>query len=106
VARNRNRLMTAFRKVLRLAHNRWVNLITGIVLLVTALFELSVTAIEDALGFTIEVHHGVLIYAIVQVVRALHGTAEGVEGLEKVADVVEPQGGASPHGHNHPPHGS
>ncbi len=60
-----------------------VKLITGIVLLVSGVLELSDSALEKLFGIDLRIHHGIIIFAITKV---LGSVAEILEGSEKVSN--------------------
>lgn len=62
----------------------------GAVLLVTGLFELADTALEQALGIHVGAHHGVIVWGIAQMLRGLSAvTTEVTHVRQGVRDVTE-----------------
>ncbi|PRQ02385.1 hypothetical protein ENSA5_23120 [Enhygromyxa salina] len=62
----------------RISTSPYMNLFAGLALLVTSGAE-TVTSFEEGIG----VHHGVLVYALVQVVKVFPELFEGLEGIHE-----------------------
>lgn len=63
----------------KFVENAWVNLMTGMVLLTTSAFEI-VRTLEEA---TVGAHHGIGVFAVVQIFKALPHVVHGAEGIAK-----------------------
>ncbi len=63
----------------KIAQSPYLNILAGIVLLLTAGYEVVTSIEEELLG----AHHGVFFYAIVSIFRCLPEFMHGIEDLEK-----------------------
>jgi hypothetical protein len=69
----------------------YTRLAIGGILISSAILDMADLAIEHALGIHVEVEHGMIIFGVFTVARALHDVAEGMElvGLEKKAEELK-----------------
>lgn len=65
------------RKLAQLLENAWVHLVSGVILLLTAGMEIFRTLEADVLG----AHHGVTVFAILQILRYIPDVVHGTEQL-------------------------
>ena len=68
------------KKLAQLLENAWVHLMSGVILLLTAGLETIRTLEDEALG----AHHGVTVFAVIQVLRYLPDVVHGAEQLNRV----------------------
>lgn len=69
-----------FRKLAKMLENAWVHLVSGVILLVSAGMETISTLEEGAIG----AHHGVTIFAVLQILRYIPDVVHGAEQLGRV----------------------
>ena len=69
-----------------IAHHPYLNLLSGLVLLLTAGREILVT-VEEGVG----AHHGVAVFGALQVLKSLPELMHGVEGVTKFSENHRPQ---------------
>ena len=73
----------------RIIKSPYTTLTTALILLVSGIFEVSETVLEDILQMEIRAHHGVLLFALVQIFVAIEHILSGLEGIEKVEEIEE-----------------
>ena len=71
------------RALASVAHSPYVNVVAGIILIVTAILDLADTGIERLLGTDVHVAHGLIAAGIAQVLQALPPLVTGAERLSK-----------------------
>jgi hypothetical protein len=66
----------------------YTRIAVGLILISSAVLDMADLAIERALGFELGIEHGMVIFGVFTVARALHDVADGLElvGLEKEMD--------------------
>ena len=69
----------------RLVHHPWFTLLTGVLLLAAGVLEMLEELVED-FGSVFQMHHAVLLFGALTVVRAVVEIAEGTERLGEVAE--------------------
>lgn len=79
------RIPESVRKLIR---SPYTSITTGGILLVSGLFESAETALEKILDVEIESYMGIIIFAVVQILKAMTDVFEGLERLE-VAEMEE-----------------
>jgi len=63
----------------RIVENRWLNLLVAIVLAATALSELGESLWDDLISGNVRGHHGVFLYAVLAVLKAIPDLFEASE---------------------------
>ncbi len=59
------------RRIARFVHNPWVDFVLGSLLVVTGFAEVGGSLIYDLSHFNLRIHHGVMLFGIVTMVKAL-----------------------------------
>jgi len=72
----------------KIVQSPFVNLLAGVILVITAGAEV----IENWGTFEIGAHHGVAIFGLLQILKALPEVMEGLEEIEKARRNKEPEG--------------
>lgn len=67
-------------KLAEIVENPWVNLVSGLILIITAGSEIVKTLDEGGLG----AHHGVAVFGLVQVIQCLPHILHGTEQVSKI----------------------
>lgn len=70
------------RLITRIAHHPYLNLLSGLVLLITASHEILIS-LEEGIG----THHGIAIFGAVQIIKSLPELMHGAEGLARYGEV-------------------
>lgn len=68
-------------KLKKIAENPWINLISGLILLITSGNEILKTIGEGGIG----THHGVAFFGLVQVIQFLPHILHGTEQVSKIS---------------------
>jgi hypothetical protein len=76
------------RKVKRFVGDPRVQLTTGLILIATGVLEIFESAFVEMFGWSVGVHHGVMVFGTVQVLYALTEILEGFENIE-IAELSE-----------------
>ncbi|MBL6957394.1 MAG: hypothetical protein ISR52_00305 [Rhodospirillales bacterium] len=66
-------------KIEAVAHNPYLNVIVGVVLLLTGLAEAGETLTDDLSGLNFGAHHGVMIFGFVHAFKSLPAIVLGIE---------------------------
>ena len=61
----------------RVVFSRYTNLVMGLVLVLTGIFELFHDVLTDFFGVSIRVHHGIILYGLYQVIQSLVAVIQG-----------------------------
>jgi hypothetical protein len=64
----------------KIIHSPYLSIFAGVILLLTAGYE-TVTTLEN---FTIGAHHGILLYSLVHIAKAIPEIKEGVGQIESI----------------------
>ena len=72
-------------KLKRIVENPYLNIIVGLLFLYSGLSE-TVHEFEGFANFEIGAHHGVIIFAILNILKTLPDLFEGLEYIEKVGE--------------------
>ncbi len=70
----------------RFVKNPYVNIVVGILFLFSGVYE-TVRELKELEGFRIGVHHGVILFSLLQILKTVPDFFEGMEYIEEV--VVE-----------------
>ena len=73
------------RLITRIAHHPYLNLFSGLVLLITASHEI-LLSIHEGIG----THHGIAIFGAVQLIKSLPELMHGAEGVAKFGETSSP----------------
>jgi hypothetical protein len=73
----------SFRKIARIAHSPVVEVITGLVLVGSAIVEMFSATLEKLLNFHLGLEHGVLALGVLHMLKALPGLLEGISKIEE-----------------------
>ncbi len=71
------------RLITRIAHHPYLNLFSGLVLLITASHEILLSLHE---GKGIASHHGIAVLGVVQIIKSLPELMHGAEGIAKYSE--------------------
>lgn len=69
----------------RIVKNPYINIVVGILFLYSGISE-TVHELKEAEGFKIGAHHGVIIFAILQIFKTVPDFFEGLEYIEEVGE--------------------
>lgn len=69
----------------RITENPYLDLFSGLVLLMTSAYQTITTLGHAGLG----VHHGILVFSIVQIIKAVPEITRGLSELEKANEIFE-----------------
>jgi hypothetical protein len=79
----------------KVASNPLLNLLAGLILLVTGLIECAASICGGWFDIPVGSHHGVILFALLQITKALPDTLKGINFLEVAGDVPK-SGDAAP----------
>ena len=68
----------------QIVQSPYLNLLSGLILLATAAYEIVVTADEAVLG----VSHGILVFSLVQVIKVLPDIMHGLSEIKEADDLI------------------
>ncbi len=71
----------SIRTLRRIVKNPYVNIVVGLLLLYSGINE-TVRELKELDGFRIGVHHGIILFSILQILRAVPDFFEGLEHFE------------------------
>lgn len=66
----------------------YLNLLSGLVLLVTSGYEIAVTVDGAVIG----ARHGILIFSLIQILKTLPEVMHGLEQVQEVDEIIEERG--------------
>lgn len=72
----------------KMIRSPYTSIVTGLILLASGIFESTETALEKLFNIEIESYMGVIVFAVVQILKAITDVLEGLEKLE-VAEMGE-----------------
>ncbi len=73
----------------RITQSPYLNLLSGLILLVTALYEIMVSVDDAAFG----VRHGILIFSIIQIVKVIPEIMHGLTEIQEAGEIMEERNG-------------
>jgi hypothetical protein len=82
---------TKLRCIKKILTNPYTSLVIGFILLLCGILESVETMFEDIIGIEIGAHHGVIIFAVAQIMLAFVHILDGIEDI-CVAEIVEEVG--------------
>ena len=71
------------KKLRRIVENPFLNLVVGIILLISGLSEVWDTMWDDIVNLNLKVHHGIIIFAILQVIKSIPDFFESLEHVQR-----------------------
>ena len=74
--------------VKRLVRSPYTSIFSGVILFASGVFESTETALEKIFSIEIESYMGIIVFAVVQILKAITDIFEGLEKLE-VAELAE-----------------
>ncbi len=74
--------------VKKLIRSPYTSIFSGVILFASGVFESTETALEKILNIEIESYMGIIVFAVVQILKAITDIFEGLEKLE-VAELAE-----------------
>ncbi|MEX2185195.1 MAG: hypothetical protein WD875_00305 [Pirellulales bacterium] len=80
----------------RIAHHPALNLLAGLILLVTGLLEVLATTVEGLFDFPLGAHHGIVVFGFLQMIKALPDVMKGVKFVDDGELAIAPARAASP----------
>jgi hypothetical protein len=69
----------------QITQSPYLNLLSGLILLITSAYEIAVTVDGAALG----VRHGILIFSIIQLVKIIPEILHGLTQIQEADDIME-----------------
>lgn len=80
----------------RVAHHPVLNLLAGMILLLTGVLEALATIVEGLFDFPLGMHHGVIVFGFLQMIKALPDVLKGVKFVDDGEEALYPSvaGGA------------
>lgn len=69
----------------KITNSPYLNLLSGSILLVTSVYEISITASEALFG----VSHGILVFSIIQMIKVIPEIMRGLTEIEEADEVLE-----------------
>jgi hypothetical protein len=69
----------------KIAESPYLNLLSGIILLLTSAYEIVVTTDEALIG----VRHGILLFSISQMIKAIPDIMHGLSEIEEADEILE-----------------
>ncbi len=69
----------------KITQSPYLNLLSGIILLITSGYETVVTFNEASLG----VHHGILVFSIIQIIKVIPEFMHGLSEIQEAGELAE-----------------
>jgi hypothetical protein len=74
----------------RVAHHPGLNLLAGLILLLTGLLEVLATMIEGLFDFPLGAHHGIVVFGFLQMIKAIPDVMKGIKFVDDGEAVIAP----------------
>ncbi len=71
------------KKIRRIVENPFLNLVVGIILLISGLSEAWDTMWDDIVNLNLKAHHGIIIFAILNIMRTIPDFFESLEHVQR-----------------------
>lgn len=74
----------------RVAHHPGLNLLAGLILLLTGLLEALATMVEGMFDFPVGAHHGIVVFGFLQMIKAIPDVMKGIKFVDDGEAVIAP----------------
>ena len=71
------------KKIRRIVENPFLNLVVGIILLISGLSEAWGAIWDDIVNLNLKAHHGIIIFAILNIIRTIPDFFESLEHVQR-----------------------